>query len=1370
MRRAVMSLTAAASGFLVLLSVSAVLGQTGWSVTYTSTHICALKGSTVDIRCSYSYPPIINNVHNTAQERVWFIKDGHKSVLDVNNNPAYTDRVEYIFDENDCTLRITDLRERDSAEYEFRFTTNQPGGSFTGSPGVNLSVTDLKVQVKRSSALTELQCHSSCDITGPPLYVWYHNGQKLKEETSSLRVSVRDDDSSYSCAVKGHEGYRSAAVYAPRFSSVWVSPTEIRDSSSVTLTCSSDANPPAQYSWYKKNTQTALSNEWQLSFSSIQTSDSGEYYCTAENELGRRISESICIDVKYTPKAVIVSASPNVSEINEGGSVTLTCSSDANPPATHTWYKKNGQRHPIKKLIFSSIQSSDSGEYYCRAANTLGWRTSESISIDVKYAPKVVTTSVSPTDEIKEGTSVTLTCSSDANPAANYTWYKENGQRYLSKELVFSSIQASDSGQYYCIAKNKLGLMTPKSISIDVKYAPKVVIVSVSPTGEIKEGTSVTLTCSSDANPPATLTWYKENGRRYLSKELVLSSIQSSHSGEYYCTAVNKVGWRTSESIFIDVKYAPRFLSVWVSPPNEIREGGSATLTCSSDANPAAQYSWYKKNGQTPLSNEWQLSFSSTQPSDSGQYYCTAENKIGKKTSKNISVDVKYAPKLPSVSVSPSAEIVEGSSVTLTCSSDAKPAATYTWYKNQTQLSKEPQLSFSSIQPSDSGEYYCITENKLGTSTPEYISLDVKSAPKPPSVSVSPSAEIVEGSSVTLMCTSNNNSAANYTWYKKNNETQLSKEPQLTLSSIQPSDSGEYYCTAENELGRRTSTFVFIGVKYAPKLPSVSVSPSAEIVEGSSVTLTCNSDANPAAKYTWYKNQTQLSKEPQLTFSSIQPSDSGEYYCIAENKLGTSTPEYISLGVKYAPKLPSVSVSPSAEIVEGSSVTLTCSSDANPAATYSWYKRNNQTPVSKYSQLTFSSIWPSDSGKYYCTAENKLGTSAPKYISVNVTYAPKLPSVSVSPSAEIVEGSSVTLTCSSDANPSASYTWYKKNGQKPLSNERQLSFSSIQPSDSGEYYCTAENELGRSTSTFVFIGVKYAPKLPSVSVSPSAEIVEGSSVTLTCSSDANPAASYTWYKRNNQTPVSKYSQLSFSSIWPSDSGKYYCTAENKLGTSAPKYISVNVTYAPKLPSVSVSPSAEIVEGSSVTLTCSSDANPAANYTWYKEDEDSPKASGQSFTITDFRSEHSGSYFCEVQNTRGRHNSTLKLKAVAGTWTMVSLMVPAILLIILLALVLIFLILWFIASKQQIPEPVERPDDSEELWPTEDDIVYASVHFSKHQADHVYTQIRPSLTKSHRKEKEEEAEMLTFRSASTTPGQISQQINMELSNINHQLPG
>ncbi|XP_053278555.1 B-cell receptor CD22 isoform X1 [Pleuronectes platessa] len=89
------------------------------------------------------------------------------------------------------------------------------------------------------------------------------------------------------------------------------------------------------------------------------------------------------------------------------------------------------------------------------------------------------------------------------------------------------------------------------------------------------------------------------------------------------------------------------------------------------------------------------------------------------------------------------------------------------------------------------------------------------------------------------------------------------------------------------------------------------------------------------------------------------------------------------------------------------------------------------------------------------------------------------------------------------------------------------------------------------------------------------------------------------------------------------------------------------TDAPKPPSVSVSPSGEIMEGSSVTLTCSSDANPAANYTWYKEDEDSPTASGQNVTITDITAEHGGKYQCEAQNTQGRSNTTLHLTVGAG---------------------------------------------------------------------------------------------------------------------------
>ncbi|KAL7403630.1 hypothetical protein ABVT39_003222 [Epinephelus coioides] len=461
-----MSLTAAARGFVVfLLSVSVIQGQKGWGVTYTSTEICAVKGSTVEIHCSYRYPSRINGLDTKVEKASWFIdvKDG--VYVDLKTDPQYSGRVQYDCDEikNDCTLRITDLRESDSAVYKFRFITNQPRGNFWGKPGVTLSVTDLKVS--RSSSSSSLQCHSSRYLPDHTSYIWYKNGQKIKEGTSPYVDFSYDSADSYSCAVKGCGGF-SPSVYAPKLPSVSVSPSaEIVEGSSVTLTCSSDANPAANYTWYKRSTNPEhkhLSEEPQLVFSSIQSSDSGQYYCAAENELGRRTSEFISIDVQYAPKLPSVSVSPS-AEIVEGSSVTLTCSSDANPAANYTWHNEDGNlfHHPQRQkpqLVLSSIQSSDSGEYYCKAENELGRRTSNYI-LDVKYAPKLPSVSVSPSAEIVEGSSVTLTCSSDANPAANYTWYKEDEDSPKASGQIFTitDIRAEHSGNYYCEAQNTRG-------------------------------------------------------------------------------------------------------------------------------------------------------------------------------------------------------------------------------------------------------------------------------------------------------------------------------------------------------------------------------------------------------------------------------------------------------------------------------------------------------------------------------------------------------------------------------------------------------------------------------------------------------------------------------------------------------------------------------------------------------------------------------------------------------------------------------------------------------------------------------------------------------------------------------------------------
>ncbi|XP_071060280.1 igLON family member 5-like [Pseudochaenichthys georgianus] len=178
--------------------------------------------------------------------------------------------------------------------------------------------------------------------------------------------------------------------------------------------------------------------------------------------------------------------------------------------------------------------------------------------------------------------------------------------------------------------------------------------------------------------------------------------------------------------------------------------------------------------------------------------------------------------------------------------------------------------------------------------------------------------------------------------------------------------------------------------------------------------------------------------------------------------------------------------------------------------------------------------------------------------------------------------------------------------------------------------------------------------------------------------------------------------------------------------------------APKLPSVSVSPSAEIEEGSSVTLTCSSDANPAANYTWYKEDEDSPKASGQIFTITDFRAEHSGSYSCGAQNKLGRSNSTFHLSVVAGSQKLLSFVtIP----VVLLAVIALSVFLWIRRKRasRDSSEPEERADNRRECVPDQpeqqEDLQYASVHFSNNRADPLYSNMRAARPLGHTEQQE-----------------------------------
>uniref|UniRef100_A0A4W5R5J2 Ig-like domain-containing protein n=1 Tax=Hucho hucho TaxID=62062 RepID=A0A4W5R5J2_9TELE len=196
-----------------------------------------------------------------------------------------------------------------------------------------------------------------------------------------------------------------------------------------------------------------------------------------------------------------------------------------------------------------------------------------------------------------------------------------------------------------------------------------------------------------------------------------------------------------------------------------------------------------------------------------------------------------------------------------------------------------------------------------------------------------------------------------------------------------------------------------------------------------------------------------------------------------------------------------------------------------------------------------------------------------------------------------------------------------------------------------------------------------------------------------------------------------------------------------------------VTYSPpdgpKNTSVSVSPSGGIVEGSSVTLTCSSEANPPVDkYTWYKKNVTSPKASGQSYSITNISSEDSGEYYCEAENTIAFKNSTTLMIIVAGKQTSVVTAAVGITVVVLVLILCFSGFMWLRkkASKSTSDTRDTADDgqgDSSPMYDNvssmamtstaaktaatddQDDVHYASVHFphSKNQEVPIYSPVQ-----------------------------------------------
>uniref|UniRef100_A0A2I3HGK0 Vascular cell adhesion protein 1 n=1 Tax=Nomascus leucogenys TaxID=61853 RepID=A0A2I3HGK0_NOMLE len=271
------------------------------------------------------------------------------------------------------------------------------------------------------------------------------------------------------------------------------------------------------------------------------------------------------LQVYISPKNTVISVNPS-TKLQEGGSVTMTCSSEGLPPPEIFWSKKldNGNLQHLSgnaTLTLIAMRMEDSGIYMCEGVNLIGKNRKE-VELIVQVAPRDTTILVSPSSILGEGSSVNMTCLSHGFPAPKILWSKQlpNGKLQPFSEnatLTLISTKMEDSGVYLCEGINQAG-RSRKEVELIIQVTPKDIKLTAFPSESVKEGDTVIISCTC-GNVPETWIILKKKAE---TGDTVLKSIDGAYTiqkaqlkdaGVYECESKNKVGSQL-RSLTLDVQ------------------------------------------------------------------------------------------------------------------------------------------------------------------------------------------------------------------------------------------------------------------------------------------------------------------------------------------------------------------------------------------------------------------------------------------------------------------------------------------------------------------------------------------------------------------------------------------------------------------------------------------------------------------------------------------------------------------------------------------------------------------------------------------------------------------------------------------------
>ncbi|XP_066428960.1 sialoadhesin [Eleutherodactylus coqui] len=1228
----------------ILLSVAGVYCK--WEVVYPNT-VKSVSGTCAVLPCSLNYPSNIEAVDGI--NKFWY-KDyyGDRKVVYQPTDPvdaAFLGRVDFVgeTESKNCTIVIRNLQASDSGSFQFRFEVINKD-KWMDHKGVQLEVTDDPL---------------APEVVVPP---------QINEESPVT----------FQC---------STPYFCPdgSVSLEWVDYPSERSSLSFTVQMDTKAvlftrNLTSSFSW--KDHQKKIHCEVTI----------GEKKATKE----------ITLDVAHAPKEVKMLVHPSGRNLKEGDTVSLTCQVNSSHPSVtgYTWYKDGQQVSKERIITIHSLSRNDKGEYQCVAENSLGRASSDTVQL-VIFSARIL---VSPSQDIKEGGSMTLTCEVPGirPDDIHYSWFKNNNQIKESSvtSLSFPRVSISDAGYYYCHVQNDKGSDTSPPVIINVKYSPRT--PSLSSFMETQHGNLAMIDCTVDSNPSSELSLYKDgnligNTSSHFtpservqvissgnSLRLKIEDLKLSDEGLYSCIAKNSIG-NSSASLQLTVETA----RVIITPSSEIEEGKEVTLMCMATrgSEEGTTYSWYKNSKQLKADmKRKELLLHGLTKMDAGSYFCKAQDSQGSSTSPPVTLHILFPPRDLSLNSLISSQGVLQAAIHCTVDSDP-PSEIFLYYgrtlvasstkvisNKRYEVSSSPnalKLEILDVVLEDEGQYTCFANNSYGEmmGTLHFTAETAK-------IIVSPPGDVQEGDGVNLTCylkTISEDRNYSYSWYKENvlqGDSSLFEIPQV--SSL---DSGFYYCKAWSNESSKSSAVVSLNVAYAPR--RLQVMSFQDTAEGTSAFIRCSADSFPSAEMSLYRDEQlvassryKASERYQVTSSrnelmvNIKPlrlADEGTYNCSCRNSVGSA-----SQAVHFSVQTARVLVSPSTEVLEASRVTLTCNlmKPQLEELEIVWYKNSRWFKKTADNSLVLDNVKDTDSGYYHCAVQGAEDHGVSPSIFLHVSYGPRTPLVSSFWEAQ--SGQTGIIQCSVDSDPPSRLALYFKGmmmssdakgsprGRIRVTSSQnaiKMEISDVRLEDEGTYLCVAINSIGESRAT-----VNFTAQTTRIVISPSSVVQEGQAVSLACvvDTDAASAATYTWYKNGVRYSEGSVNTLQFTNVSSEDRGAFYCSAQTHHGNKSSQAFILNVLYPPK--NVNIKSFLDTEHRKVAIFLGSVDSNPPSELSLYKDGQliasstDGRRSNKRilpyflpdllRLEITNIMSTDQGSYLFIAKNTLGTNQASV----------------------------------------------------------------------------------------------------------------------------------